>query len=319
MKFCSGLFGLLFSVAFVAAVMRDDYDIHEKDCGVPCGYTPPGQRPCCFSSSLNPPPVVPPCNLRSTYYCPCDCVSSSTTVCPPPDVPVPPCPVYCCESSSSSSSSCQPCPWRRVPVPRPFLACKSSSSSSSSDCGCVQACRRRQYYGRFHKAAVAEAGELTGQQVYEKFQNAQAVAAARDSCSSDSHLICDKKKALHTVFELDKKFVKYVNQGNLPALYKLITPNSRYAMNQPDADAPGCIRVTGPLSQYLPDYIGFQLTTVFQDIVYNPDQTVTIHVLDVLTNGTSTLNVEDVWRTYKSYQACNYKIDYLNGSNWICK
>lgn len=318
MKLSCGLFGLIFTVALVGAAVREDSDINQKGCVLPCGYTPPGQRPCCVSSSAAPSPVTPACYLRSSYYCPCDCVSSTTTVCPPPDVPVPPCPVYCCESSSSSSTTChQPCPWRRVPVPRPFLACKSSSSSSSSSsCGCVHACRHRQYYGRFPKAA--ETPELTGQEVYEKFHNAQVLAHGRNSCSSSS-VICDKKKALHTVFELDKKFVKYVNQQNLPALYKLITPNARYAMNQPLADAEGCARVTGPLSQYLPDYIGLQLTTVFQDIVYNQDQSVTIHVLDVLTSGTSTLIVQDVWRTYKSYQACNYKIDYLNGSNWVCK
>jgi hypothetical protein len=130
---------------------------------------------------------------------------------------------------------------------------------------------------------------------------------------------CCKKKALQIVFQLDRRFVKLVNEQNLPDLYNMITDSSRYAMITPMADSPTCTRVVGPLAQFLPNYIGYTLTTVFQDIAYNKDGSVTIHVLDVLTQGSTTIMAEDVWRTYKARSGCLYKIDYLNGVNWLCK
>lgn len=168
--------------------------------------------------------------------------------------------------------------------------------------------------------------QVQAQEEMEKAAQKPAVLAAKgrprscsSSSSSSSSRCCDKKKALFTVFELDKRFVKLVNEQNLSALYKLIQPKARYAMVTPRADTPGCERIVGPLSQFLPNYIGYQLTSIFQDITYNADRSVTIHVLDVLTQGTSSLIVEDVWRTYTSHKGCNYKIDYLNGVNWVCK
>lgn len=129
---------------------------------------------------------------------------------------------------------------------------------------------------------------------------------------------CDKKRALQIVYQLDRKFVKDVNSADLNGLYNLITESSRYAMISPNADAPGCTRVVGPLAQFLPNYIGWTLTTVFQDIAYNRDGSVTIHVLDVLTQGNNII-AQDVWRTWKTKQGCHYKLDYLNGANWLCK
>lgn len=324
MKF---LFVILLSAVVGAAQLAEkETEKACEGCPRPCGYTPPGRRPCCVSSDVIPPPPPPPPRcLDSSFYCPCDCPSSSSTVCPPPPVPIPPCPVICCDSSSSSSSSssCQPCPYRRVPVPRPFLRCKSSSSSSSSSSCCTCHCRHHR-----HQKAALEVEEA----LVEKAQQAvvledrckpssstTSVCVSSSSSSDCQSRKCPKEKALHTVFELDKKFVKYVNEQNLPGLYKLAQPGARYAMVTPMADQPSCTRVVGPLSQFLPNYIGNTLTSVFQDIVYNPDGSVTLHVLDILTNGCQTLIVQDVWRTYTSYSGCNYKIDYLNGVDWVCK
>jgi len=145
---------------------------------------------------------------------------------------------------------------------------------------------------------------------------ADADAVVEKHCPAPS---CPKKRALQVVFQLDRKFVKLVNEQNLPDLYGMITDHSRYAMITPNADSPGCTRVVGPLAQFLPNYIGYSLTTVFQDIAYNKDGSVTIHVLDVLTQGSTTIIAEDVWRTYKAATGCQYKIDYLNGVNWLCK
>lgn len=327
MKFEFGF--LLLAVVSAGLLQEKETEKACDGCPVRCGFTPPpGRRPCCPSSSdvIPPPPPNPckPCHENSSFYCPCECPSSSSTICPPPFVPVPPCPVICCDSScsSSSSSSCvKPCPYRRVPVPRPFLRCKSSSSSCSSSSSSSSCCPCP---GRKHpKAALEEESPIV-----EKAQKAIVLqdgckplsSSSSSSSSSDCkppH--CPKDKALHTVFELDKKFVKYVNEQNLPALYKLAQTGARYAMVTPLADQPTCTRVVGPLSQFLPNYIGNVLTTVFQDIVYNEDGSVTIHVLDIITNGCQTLIVEDVWRTYTSLSGCNYKIDYLNGVNWVCK
>ncbi len=130
---------------------------------------------------------------------------------------------------------------------------------------------------------------------------------------------CDKKKALQIVFQLDRRFVQLINEQNLPDLYNMITPLSRYAMITPNADNPSCTRIVGPLAQFLPNYIGYTMTSVFQDIAYNQDGSVTIHTLDVLTQGSTSITAEDVWRTYKAKEGYLYKLDYLNGVNWLCK
>lgn len=216
----------------------------------------------------------------------------------------------------------------------PFLKprCKPESSSSSTQC-CPRKPRR---CNRCHHKTAAEGAEEEEEEIPTVIQNAGNPEDVIVLTEADLEFLeapveegavekycppatCDKKKALQIVFQLDRRFVKLINEQDLPGLYNMITDYSRYAMITPNADTPGCQRVVGPLAQFLPNYIGYALTTVFQDIVYNKDGSVTIHVLDVLTQGSTTIIAEDVWRTYKAATGCLYKIDYLNGVNWLCK
>lgn len=346
----------------------------------PCRNIPrPGRRPCCPNSSVVPPPLPPvPCPCcpppPSDYWCPCDCVSSSSTICPPPPIPVPPCPVYCCDStevceSSSSSSSCH---YRRVPVPRPFIRQGCRPRSSSSSCceprrRCVRNVVDADPNARFNRCPTCprrarakmdgDMGEedvevedgmdveddtmVVDEDEHVAVQNDEGdliilsekvaladgeVPAEKRRCSSTTSCdpcarapTCCKKQALQIVFQLDRTFVKLINKQNLADLYLMLTPAARYAMITPNADLPTCSRVVGPLTQFLPNYIGSSMTSVFQDIAYNKDGSVTIHTLDVMVYGPSGVVTEDAWRTYRAESGCQYKLDYLNGVNWLCK
>lgn len=149
-------------------------------------------------------------------------------------------------------------------------------------------------------------------------------SSSTTSCSSGysssciTFYACSPCDAVQTVINRDNDLIPLINKHNFNAASVLVQPEARFSFL--DEHNGICLRQGGPVKNMWLLYKDMGIFDIIQNVRYvEEDGSVEVRAVEVATYKDQSINVRDVTRVYTAKQGCDYKLNLLRATSFLCR